>query len=101
MVAALALAPRQVHPAVRRRLPAALQELDPHEVILRPFDGIGPSAMIVTASEADFVGAILDDLGAADLAVRLAARRGRRARAGTPRSRRAAGRSPRRRPPRR
>ena len=78
MVAALALAPRQVHPAVRRRLPAALQELDPHEVILRPFDGIGPSAMIVTASEADFVGAILDDLGAADAAVRLAARRARR-----------------------
>jgi hypothetical protein len=78
MVGAVALAPRKVHPALRRRVPAGLPEIDPHEVVLRPFGGGGPRAMIVTAREADFIGAVLDDLAAADADLRLAARRGRR-----------------------
>jgi hypothetical protein len=78
MVTAVALTPRKVHPAVRRRLSATLAELEPHEAVLRPFGGAGASAMIVAASEADFVGAVLDDLAAEDATARLGARRGRR-----------------------
>lgn len=78
MVGAVALGSRRTHAAARRRLPATLPEIDPHEVVLRPFGGTGASTMIVTAKEADFVGAVLDDLAADDATTRLAARRGRR-----------------------
>ena len=78
MVTAVALTPRKVHPAVRRRLAARPMEADPHDAVLRPLGGAGAAGMIVAASEADFVGAVLDDLAAGDAAVRLAARRGRR-----------------------
>lgn len=76
--AARALSPRALHPAVRRRLPARLPEIAPHEVMLRPFGGGQPSTMIVTASETDFIGAVLDDLAAPDSDRRLGGRRGRR-----------------------
>jgi hypothetical protein len=77
MVAALALRAREGHPAVRRRIgvPAAIGA---HDVALRPFGGGGGAAMIVTAAEADFIPAVLDDLVAPDAAARIAARRGRR-----------------------
>lgn len=78
MVGALALAPRALHPAARRKLPARLPDIDPHEVELRPLFGGDGAAMIVTATEADFVGAIMDDLAAPDAFTRIAARRGRR-----------------------
>ena len=41
MVAASALAVRRPHPALRRRIPARLPEIDPHEVTLGPRIGIG------------------------------------------------------------
>lgn len=78
MVGALALAPRRLHPAQRRRLAARLPEAEPHEVVLRPLGGGAPATMIVTARETDFIGAVLDDLAAPDFQQRLAARRGRR-----------------------
>ncbi len=78
MVGAIALAPRPLHPAARRKLPASLPELEPHEVLLRPLFGGDGAAMIVTATEPDFVGAVLDDLAAEDAPTRIAARRGRR-----------------------
>lgn len=78
MVGALALAPRPMHPAARRRLPRSLPDPEPHETLLRPLFGGDGAAMIVTASEADFIGAVLDDLAAPDASTRIAARRGRR-----------------------
>jgi hypothetical protein len=78
MVASVALAPRAPHPAVRRRVPARLPAIDPHDVVLRPYGGGQPTSMIVTAREADFIGAVLDDLSAPDADQRLAERRGRR-----------------------
>ena len=77
MVTALAVTPRKVHPVVRRRLSAAA-ELEPHDAVLRPYGDAGASGMIVAAREADFVGAVLDDLAADDATVRVAARRSRR-----------------------
>jgi len=78
MVSAVAATPRKVHPVLRRRLAATSLEHEPHDVILRPLGDAGASGMIVAASEADFVGAVLDDLAASDATVRLASRRGRR-----------------------
>jgi hypothetical protein len=78
MVGAVALAPRKAHPVLRRRVPARLPEVEPHQVMLRPFGGGEPVTMIVTAREADFIGAVLDDLAQPDSDQRLAARRNRR-----------------------
>ncbi len=67
-----------LHPAVRRRRAAVTPAAPAHDVALRPFGGGGAAQMIVTAAEADFIGAVLDDATQPDAATRLAARRGRR-----------------------
>lgn len=58
MVTALAL-----HPAKRRRLAEQMPEAHGHEVILRPLGGGGVATVILGASEQDFVGAVLADIG--------------------------------------
>jgi len=73
MVAALA-----PHPAERRRLARSSPAPDPHEVILRPVAGGPAEAMIVTATEQDFIGAVLADAAGPQWRAALAARRGRR-----------------------
>lgn len=67
-----------LHPAARRRRAAVTPAPLPHEVALRPFGGGGAAQMIVTAGEAGFIEAVLDDATRPDATARLAARRGRR-----------------------
>lgn len=67
-----------IHPAARRRIARVTPPPASHEVALRPFGGAGAAGMIVTASEAGFIEAVLDDATRPDAAARLVARRGRR-----------------------
>jgi len=73
---------RTLHPAARRRVLATTPNAHPHDIVLRPIDGGGAEAMIVSAGEEDFVGAILADVQRPDRAAALAARRGLRRGAG-------------------
>lgn len=70
MVSALA-----IPPAKRRRLAELTPPAHGHDVLLRPLGGGGPAGVILGASEQDFLGAVLADIGRPEWRERLAARR--------------------------